>query len=208
MEYRQTVARTGNPRFPDWDYWGKPVPGYGDPGARLLLTGLAPAAHGGNRTGRVFTGDKSGDFLVKCLYHVGLANQSRSESLEDGLKLHRTYITPVLKCVPPKDKPTAQELSNCSDFLHRELGLLREVRCVMALGRIAFDQSIRLWKSRFSLRSRDFPFGHGEIFTLPDGRYLVASYHPSPRNVNTGRLTWEMMTTLLETAKELARTGP
>lgn len=207
VEYRQSVARTRNRRFSDWEYWGKPVPGYGDPGARLLLTGLAPAAHGGNRTGRAFTGDKSGDFLMKCLHHAGLANQPRSESLNDGLTLHQTYITPVLKCVPPRDRPTVRELDSCFRFLQQEFRLLGEVRCVMALGRIAFDRSFRLWKSRYSLKARDFPFGHGEVFGLPDGRSLVASYHPSPRNVHTGRLTWDMMTDLLETAKELAGIG-
>lgn len=204
VDYRQRVARTKNRRFSDWDYWGRPVPGYGDPRPRLLLTGLAPAAHGGNRTGRAFTGDRSGNFLMKCLYHVGIANQPRSESLDDGLRLVSTYITPVLKCVPPLDKPTAQELDNCSRFLSREFEVLAEIRCVLALGRIAFDRSFRMWKYRYSLNTRDFPFRHGAAYSLPDGRSLMASYHPSPRNVNTGRLTRKMMTEVLETAKELA----
>ncbi|MFQ6675857.1 MAG: uracil-DNA glycosylase [Fidelibacterota bacterium] len=204
VTYRRSVARTGNRRFPDWDYWAKPVPGFGDPGARLMLVGLAPAAHGGNRTGRVFTGDRSGDFLMKCLYRVGLANQTRSESLDDGLKVYGTYITPVLKCVPPDDRPLAAELDNCSHFLARELFLLDNLRCVVALGRVAFHRSFRFWQSRYPLKSKDFPFGHGKVHPLPDGRYLVGCYHPSPRNVNTGRLNERMMTGLLETARRLA----
>lgn len=205
VEFRESIAKKKRKQFHDWDYWGLPVPGYGQRSASLLLTGLAPAAHGGNRTGRVFTGDKSADFLVKCLYEVGIANQPNSDSLDDGLQLKDTYMTPVLKCVPPQDKPTAEELRNCARFLSAELALLGNVSCIMALGKIAFDACLRYFRQDFNFLMKDYPFGHGNEFLLENGIYLVGSYHPSPRNVNTGRLTQEMMIKLLDRVKGIVR---
>ncbi|MFQ6674487.1 MAG: uracil-DNA glycosylase [Fidelibacterota bacterium] len=207
VDFRQSISKTKRKKYINWDYWGKPVPGFGDPEARLLLVGLAPAAHGGNRTGRVFTGDKSADFLVKCLYEVGLANQPNSDSMNDGLRLNRTYVTPVLKCVPPGDKPRPEELSNCFSYFQRELDVLTSVTHVVALGRIAFRGCLKIWQARQSLRVKDFPFGHGKFYN-PDGQTtLVACYHPSPRNVNTGRLTHGAMIGLLKRVKKASGIG-
>ncbi|MEE9166782.1 MAG: uracil-DNA glycosylase [Candidatus Neomarinimicrobiota bacterium] len=203
VTFRQRISKEKRSQFKDWEYWGKPVPGFGNADSRLILVGLAPAAHGGNRTGRVFTGDKSGDFLVRCLYDVGLANQPDSNSVEDGLELKSIYLTPVLKCAPPGDKPTSEELRNCFQFFSSEIELLSSARCVIAFGRLAFDGCIRWWKTKIEMKSKDFPFGHGKFYDLPGKITLVASYHPSPRNVNTGRLTYPMMLRLLEKVKLL-----
>ena len=205
--FREEVAETKRKRFKDWDYWGKPVPGFGDTRARLLLVGLAPAAHGGNRTGRVFTGDKSADFLVRCLYDVSLASQPNSDHLDDGLKLYGTYMTPILKCVPPGDRPKSEELRNCSPFFEAELLMLDHVRCILALGKIAFDGCLRFWRSILALKVKDYPFVHGQSYDLGNGITLVASYHPSPRNVHTGRLTYEQMVAVLERTKRIAGLG-
>ena len=205
VEFRQAVAQKKRKQFEAWDYWGKPVPGYGEPGASLLLTGLAPAAHGGNRTGRVFTGDKSADFLVRCLHEVGIANQPNSDSLDDGLELMNAYMTPVLKCVPPQDKPKPDELKNCAHFLSNELILLKNVNCILALGKIAFDACLRFFRTQYDFLMKDYLFGHGNEYTLQNGIILVGSYHPSPRNVNTGRLTHSMMIELLERVKVIIR---
>ena len=204
-EFREAVARKKRKQFEAWDYWGKPVPGYGEPGASLLLTGLAPAAHGGNRTGRVFTGDKSADFLVRCLYDVGIANQPNSDSLDDGLELINAYMTPVLKCVPPGDKPKPDELKQCAHYLSAELILLKNVKCILALGKIAFDACLRFFRTQYDFLMKDYPFGHGNKFVLQNGLTVVSSYHPSPRNVNTGRLTHPMMIELLEQVKGIIR---
>ena len=143
VDFRTKIANEKRKQFKDWSYWGKPIPGYGDPKASLLLVGLAPAAHGGNRTGRVFTGDKSADFLIKCLYLEGLSNQPNSDSLDDGLELNKTFMTAVLKCVPPKDKPKALELSNCSKYFSSEMSLLSNVQIILALGKIGFDGCLK-----------------------------------------------------------------
>ena len=203
VEFRESIAQKKRRQFREWEYWGKPVPGYGDSNGSLLLTGLAPAAHGGNRTGRVFTGDKSADFLVRCLYEVGIANQPNSESIDDGLELFNAYMTPVLKCVPPMDKPKPNELLNCSQFLREELVLLKNISCILALGKIAFDSCLRYFRNQFHFLMKDYPFGHGNKYILENGIILVGSYHPSPRNVNTGRLTQPMMISLLEKVKKL-----
>ena len=185
----------------DWTYWGKPIPGYGDPQGEILLVGLAPAAHGGNRTARVFTGDKSADFLVNCLYAEGLANQPNSDSLDDGLELKNTFMTPVLKCVPPKDKPTSGELRNCANFFSAEMKLLKNIRIILALGKIGFDGCLKYFRQDYNLKMKNFPFGHDRKFVMPNGMILWGCYHPSPRNVNTGRLNFEMMGKLLRKIK-------
>jgi uracil-DNA glycosylase len=177
-------------------YWGKPVAGFGDIKATLLILGLAPAAHGGNRTGRAFTGDKSGEFLFRCLYDVKIANQSFSNNIEDGLKIHSTYITNILKCVPPKDKPSRKELYNCSQHLENEISNLKNLRVILTLGKIAFENFLLIYKKRYDIKKKFF-FKHGESYRLPDGKTLIASYHPSPRNVNTKIINIKMMKNLL-----------
>ena len=184
----------------NWNYWGKAVPGYGDPNAKIMILGLAPAAHGGNRTGRVFTGDKSADFLFKCLYHVGLANQPNSDHRNDGLKLEG-YITTAVKCVPPGDKPTADEKANCESFLVQEFSLLKRLQVILGLGKIGFDSCLRFVRNSHPLKMKDYKFGHGVRYELPNGFILFGAFHPSPRNVNTGRLTFDMMVGFLEQIK-------
>ncbi|MDP7196616.1 MAG: uracil-DNA glycosylase [SAR202 cluster bacterium] len=193
FEFRNKIAREKRKQFADWNYWGKPVPGYGDLNASLLIVGLAPAAHGGNRTGRVFTGDKSADFLMKCLHEAGLCNQPFSESLSDGLKLYDIFITPVLKCVPPQDKPTSVELRTCFKYFNKELEYLNNVKTVVALGKIAFDGCLKYFSQYQKIRKKDYSFGHNVKYKMDNGVLLLGSYHPSPRNVNTGRLTKKMM---------------
>tara|TARA_B100001029_G_C14974427_1_gene402170 strand:- start:215 stop:835 length:621 start_codon:yes stop_codon:yes gene_type:complete len=202
VDFREKIAKEKRKQFLSWDYWGKPVPGYGSISSELLLTGLAPAAHGGNRTGRVFTGDRSADFLMKCLNKVGISNQSFSNSLNDGLILKNTYMTAVLKCVPPQDKPKREELINCSKYLDRELRLLNNLKCIIALGKIAFDSTLKFFNKNKEYKMKDFPFGHGKKYILNNGIFLIGSYHPSPRNVNTGRLNEKMMVELFEEVKE------
>jgi len=201
VDFRKKVALEKRKQFMDWTYWGRPIPGYGDPKASLLLVGLAPAAHGGNRTARVFTGDKSADFLIKCLFKEGLANQPNSDSLNDGLKFNNIFMTTVLKCVPPKDKPTAEELSNCSYYFSREMEMLKNVKVILALGKIGFDGCLRYFKKDFDFKMKDFLFGHDKHYVLPNGKTLWGSYHPSPRNVNTGRMNEDMMRSLLKKIK-------
>jgi uracil-DNA glycosylase family 4 len=169
------------------------VPGFGDPRARLLVVGLAPAAHGGNRTGRVFTGDASGDWLYEALHRFGFANQATSVHRDDGLRLHDCYVTAAARCAPPDNRPTREELECCRSWLVRELALLDRVRVVVALGGIAREAWLRAsgWWDRLSPRERP-RFGHGAVATLPDGTVFIASYHPSRQNTNTGRLTREM----------------
>ncbi len=188
--YCRRIAEQRKPEFRAWTYWGKPVPGFGDPRARLLIVGLAPAAHGGNRTGRVFTGDSSGDWLYQALYRFGFANQPRSLSRDDGLDLRDCYVTAAARCAPPANRPTARELDRCRPWLKRELALLTRVRVVIGLGRIACDAWLKAsgWWDRLPSRERPV-FRHCEVTTLPDGTVFIASYHPSRQNTNTGRLT-------------------
>jgi len=202
VDFRTKVAREKRKQFRDWTYWGKPIPGYGDPKGELLLVGLAPAAHGGNRTARVFTGDKSADFLVSCLHAEGLSNQPNSDALDDGLELNNTFMTPVLKCVPPQDKPTAAELQNCAPFFRKEMELLTQVKVILALGKIGFDGCLKYFRHDFDLKMKDYPFGHDKQYVLPNGMILWGCYHPSPRNVNTGRMNFKMMTQLLRKLKK------
>ena len=181
-------------------YWGNPVTGFGDYNAKILILGLAPAAHGGTRTGRAFTGDKSGDFLFNCLYETGIANQSTSTNIKDGLKIKSTYITNILKCVPPNDKPNNNEINNCSSFLHNEIENLNKVKIIITLGKVAFDNFIRYYK-RDCLTNKKFVFKHGKKFDLLNGKILFSCYHPSPRNVNTGILNKNKMKKLFNKVK-------
>jgi uracil-DNA glycosylase family 4 len=184
------------------NYWGKPVPGFGDLKAKLMIIGLAPAAHGGTRTGRAFTGDRSGDFLFKCLYLAKISNQPFSNHLNDGLKLNSTYITNILKCVPPGDKPFIGELKNCSNYFDTEISNLKNLKVIVALGKVAFDNCIKFYKRNY-LINKKLKFKHGKKYNLPDGKILVACYHPSPRNVNTKIINIEMMKSLFLKVKKI-----
>jgi uracil-DNA glycosylase family 4 len=184
-------------------YWGKPVPGFGVLKAKLMILGLAPAAHGGTRTGRAFTGDKSGDFLFQSLFKTKISNQNFSENLNDNLKLNSTYITNILKCVPPKDKPLNQELMNCSNYFNKELENLKQLKVIVTLGKVAFDNCIKNYKKNFQINIK-YKFKHGEKYILPDSRILIPCYHPSPRNVNTKIINLEMLNELFSSAKKLA----
>jgi uracil-DNA glycosylase family 4 len=189
-EWCRHVARTRVRRFQDQEYWGRPVPGFGDPRARLLVVGLAPAAHGGNRTGRVFTGDRSGDFLFAALHRAGFANQPTSVARGDGLELRDCYITAVVKSAPPDNKPLPDEILNCRDYLVREWALLEHVHAVLALGHIGLDGFTDMLRAQGRLPSRGrLPFGHGLAHDLGDGLRLFCSFHPSQQNTFTGKLT-------------------
>jgi len=183
-------------------YWGKPVPGFGDLKARLMIIGLAPAAHGGTRTGRAFTGDKSGNFLFKCLHSAKISNQPFSNDLNDGLKLNSAYITNILKCVPPNDKPHINELSNCSNYFANEISNLKSLKVIITLGKVAFDNCIKFYKKNYLINKR-YIFKHGKKYNLPDGKILIACYHPSPRNVNTKIINFKMMKNLFIKAKKI-----
>ena len=202
VKFRNKISKKKRKQNIDDTYWGKPVTGFGDKNGKILILGLAPAAHGGTRTGRSFTGDKSSVFLFKCLYDVKIANQPNSDHINDGLKLKNAYITNILKCVPPGDKPTIQELNNCDKYFHEEIYLLKKLKIIITLGKIAFDNCIRLYKKNYSIKTK-FIFAHGKIYKLPDGKFLIASYHPSPRNVNTKVINTKMMKSLFMKAKKL-----
>ena len=184
-------------------YWGKPVTGFGDINAKLMIIGLAPAAHGGTRTGRAFTGDKSGDFLFKSLYSAKISNQDFSKNINDGLKLKSTYITNILKCVPPGDKPLNNELIKCSNYFIKELDFLKDLKVIVTLGKVAFDNCLKIYKKRFKMKKK-FSFKHGKKYLLPDKKILIASYHPSPRNVNTKTISVTMINHLFRKAKKIA----
>jgi len=203
VKFREKIAKEKRRQYIDEIYWGKPITGYGDQEARLLMIGLAPAAHGGNRTGRVFTGDRSADFLFKCLFQAGFCNQPISINRKDGLKLKNLYLTTALKCVPPGDKPTQFELKTCSQYFRREIQLLQKINTVVALGKIAFDACLNFYKEDYVINNKDFIFMHGGKYLLPDNKILVASYHPSPRNVNTGRINLNKMVKLLNIVKKI-----
>jgi uracil-DNA glycosylase family 4 len=204
VERREQVAREKVARFSDQIYWGKPVPGFGDPEARILVLGLAPAAHGGNRTGRIFTGDRSGDFLFASLYRVGLSNQPTSDAVGDGLELFGAYLSAVNRCAPPNNRPTPHERDRCLPFLERELSALRQLRVVVALGAFAWDGALRAL-SALGHPSRPRPrFGHGAEALV--GPFVVlGSYHPSQQNTFTGTLTAEMLDAVFRRARALAR---
>jgi uracil-DNA glycosylase family 4 len=204
-EYCAEVARVRRRAYRDWEYWGKPVPSFGDPRARLLILGLAPAAHGANRTGRMFTGDRSGDWLYRALHATGFASRPESVSRDDGLRLRGAYITAAARCAPPDNRPTRQELANCRSYLERELELLPDLKVVVALGKIAFDQYLDLLKSRRFIASRTpFVFGHNRQFSIGPGQpALISSYHPSQQNTSTGRLTEAMLLAVFENARSI-----
>jgi len=198
VDYREGVARTKRREFLGWQYWGRPVPGFGDPRAQLLILGLAPAAHGGNRTGRVFTGDRSGDFLYQALYKVGLANQPTSQNSDDGLKLNGAYVTAAVKCAPPDNKPSVDETSNCSGYLASEIDSLKDLKAILCLGQFAFNAVMRTIRNKYNLSQSSAKFGHGKVLRLGDGIPLImCSYHPSPRNTQTGKLTEKMFLSVL-----------
>lgn len=202
VAHRERVAREKVRRYRQEEYWGKPIPGFGDSRARLLIVGLAPAAHGGNRTGRVFTGDQSGDFLYRALYRSGFANQPWSSHAGDGLTLRGCYITAAVRCAPPDNKPTPDELCTCRPYLVEELHLLREVQVVVALGRIAFDAVLTAWREAGHPATTPRPaFAHGAAAELPGGVLLLASYHPSRQNTQTGRLTPAMFQRIFARAR-------
>jgi uracil-DNA glycosylase len=204
VEYREKIGREKRRAYMDCDYWARPVPGFGDPNARVLILGLAPGAHGSNRTGRMFTGDSSGNFMYPVLHRTGFANQPTGKQSNDGLVLTDAYITAAVRCAPPQNKPTPEEIGNCSAFLDRELDLLKSVRVVVALGRIGFDAYLNYLKRRGVIKSKaEYIFGHGVKYDLPDGRILLASYHPSNQNTNTGKLTEEMFTEIFREARRL-----
>jgi uracil-DNA glycosylase family 4 len=183
-KYITDVAKVKVKRYNDWDYWGKPLQGFGDPDAKLLIIGLAPAAHGGNRTGRMFTGDSSGDWLMKALHESGFANQPTSESKDDGLKLKAAYITAIVRCAPPDNKPEKQEIANCSCYLAEELKILKNIRVILTLGALAFNTYNAM------INVRGLKFIHGATYKLSE-KTLIASYHPSRQNTQTGKLTWD-----------------
>lgn len=202
VAWREQAAREKVARFRDWDYWGRPVPGFGDPEARVLIVGLAPAAHGGNRTGRIFTGDRSGDWLFAGLDRAGFANQPTSVSRDDGLRLTGAYITAIVKCAPPANKPLPEERANCLPYFKRELALLTDLRVIVCLGGYALDGLSRA----LGLKPRP-KFGHGAEFELAGGRTVLCCFHPSQQNTFTGRLTEPMMDDVFRRARELAGYG-
>ncbi len=204
VAWRELVAREKVARFRDEPYWGRPVPGFGDPAARILIVGLAPAAHGGNRTGRVFTGDASGDFLFEAMNAAGLANQAVGRRLDDGLALHDAHIAAAVRCAPPANKPTPEERAECQPYLVRELRLLGDVRVLVALGAIAWESAFRVIAVLTGDDARPRPkFGHGAV-ARAGGYVVVASYHPSQQNTFTGKLTQPMLQEVLGRARDLA----
>jgi len=205
VAWREEVARTKRRAYRDWDYWGKPVPGFGNPQARVLVVGLAPGAHGSNRTGRMFTGDASGDFLYPALYRAGFANQPAVSSRDDGLELHDLFITAVCRCAPPDNKITSEEALNCRPFLLAEISLLAHIQGVVALGKIAFDHVLQIYRSRGADYGKAV-FAHGALYRAGEGfPWLLASYHPSRQNTQTGRLTVAMFDAIWEKAAGLIR---
>ena len=215
VAWREEVARVKRKAYRDQEYWGKPVPGFGDPGARILVVGLAPGAHGSNRTGRNFTGDASGGFLYPALYRAGFANQPTAISRDDGLMLNDVYLAAAARCVPPENKPTLEELHNCQPYLEREIEILKP-KVIVCLGRIAFERVLRM----LSMRNPDWKFGHGALFSLNTdplitdslitdspgtAHWLLCSYHPSQQNTLTGKLTVKMFDEIWSKARELAQ---
>jgi uracil-DNA glycosylase family 4 len=203
VRYREAVARTKRAAFRDWDYWGRPVPGFGDPNARLLVVGLAPAAHGGNRTGRVFTGDRSGDWLYRAMYRRGFSNRATAVSRDDGLELQDAYIAAAVRCAPPANRPSRIEFARCQPYLEREVASLPNLKVVVVLGRVAMDAFLRVWQATGKEVPRPRPlFRHGARRALPPVT-LVTSYHPSQRNTSTKLLTEAMFDRIFQTARRI-----
>ena len=203
VNFRKKISTEKRKQYINETYWGKPITGFGDFNGKILFVGLAPAAHGGTRTGRVFTGDKSSDFLYKCLHNAKISNQSKSEHINDGLKLKKAYITTALKCVPPGDKPKKNELDNCFSYFNSEITSLKNLKVIVALGKIAFDACKYFYKSKHNFNDK-INFAHDKIYKLPGKIFLVGCYHPSPRNVNTGRINEKKMTNLFRKVLKLA----
>ena len=205
VEYRETIGREKRRAYIDQEYWAKPVPGFGDSNARVLILGLAPGAHGSNRTGRPFTGDQSGKFMYPILYKVGFASQPNAESLDDGLKLIDAYITAAVRCAPPDNKPTPEEIARCAPYLDREISALKNLKVVVALGKIGFDAYLAYAKRQgIAVKKSELVFGHAVEYKLPNGVTLLASYHPSNQNTATGKLTAKMFEEVFVRAKKIA----
>ena len=206
--YREQIGREKRRAYLDHDYWARPVPGFGDPEARVLILGLAPGAHGSNRTGRPFTGDASGKFMYPILFKTGFASQPNADSRDDGLRLIDCYITAAVRCAPPDNKPLPSELANCATFLDREVAALKRVKVVVALGKIGFDAYLNYLRRNGVLQSRaGYAFGHAATYGMPNGVSLLASYHPSNQNTATGKLTAHMFEQVFVKARELAGTS-
>ena len=201
VNFREEIAKKKRKEFFRQKYWGKGVPGFGDLRARILILGLAPAAHGANRTGRVFTGDKSASFLFKCLNKAKMTNKPDSVSLNDGLKIFDTYITCAVKCVPPGDKPNSTELKNCFKHLKEEISLLKNLKIILTLGQIAFESCLKF----FNLKKKDYKFTHGAFYNIDDKITIVSCYHPSPRNVNTKRIDEKKMLLVLNSIRKVIK---
>jgi uracil-DNA glycosylase family 4 len=205
VSYRQQIAREKRRAYRDWEYWGKPVPGFGDPDARVIILGLAPGAHGSNRTGRPFTGDASGNFMYPVLYETGFANQASATDRSDGLKLKDLYITAAVRCAPPDNKPLPQELARCAAYLDRELEGLKNAKVIVALGKIGFDAYLNFLRRAGHVQNKaPYLFHHGAGYEMPDGKTLLASYHPSNQNTQTGKLTRQMFVRIFKEAARLA----
>lgn len=202
VEYRERVAREKVKRFRNEEYWGRPAPGFGDDDPELLVIGLAPAAHGANRTGRMFTGDSSGDWLYKALYETGFANQPHSYAVNDGLQLMNAYVTASVRCAPPNNKPLPEEIANCRSYLEEEIRLFKRAGVYLTLGQIAFKNVCALFKMK------GLKFGHNQLHTLSNGRFLLTSYHPSRQNTQTGFLKWDDWLGVFKRAKELISHDP
>jgi len=203
INYIKKISSEKRKQYINETYWGKPVTGFGDRNAKLLILGLAPAAHGGTRTGRPFTGDKSSDFLFKCLFKTKISNLPYSLNLQDGLRLKSTYVTNILKCVPPEDKPMIEELNNCSEYFKSEISNLKNLNTIVTLGKVAFDNCIKFYKKNYKFPKK-LKFEHGKIHLLPNNVKLISCYHPSPRNVNTKIISEAMMLKLFKKAKKLS----
>ncbi len=207
VEWRENVAIEKVKRFQDEEYWGKPVPAFGDINGRLLIVGLAPAAHGANRTGRMFTGDRSGEWLYRALHKFGFANQAESVGRDDGLTLSDCLITAILRCAPPQNKPTTEEKENCFDFFQTEFDQMKNISAIVALGKIAFDGTLKMMKKIGHLEMDTKPiFKHAESYRLNRNITLIASYHPSQQNTFTGKLTQEMFDTVFQVARTVMET--
>jgi uracil-DNA glycosylase family 4 len=197
VAYLREVSNRKPKRYRDWDYWSKPLPSFGDPEARLLIVGLAPAANGGNRTGRMFTGDRSGEWLFGALYQFGFANQPNSSQKDDGFALSDCYITATIRCAPPKNRPLPEEIENCRPYFLKELDLLKKTKIIVPLGQIAFIQTLKSLRMQ-GLEIPPLAFGHGKIYPLPNGQMMITTYHPSQQNTQTGKLTKPMFHKIFE----------
>jgi uracil-DNA glycosylase family 4 len=201
-EYRARVGREKRRAYLEWEYWARPVPGFGDPNARIMVLGLAPGAHGSNRTGRPFTGDQSGSFMYPILHKMGFASQPTATHRDDGLELKDLYITATVRCAPPDNRPLPEEIANCAPFLDREIEALKNVKVIVALGKIGFEAYLNYLKRHGELKSKaGYVFRHGAKYTMPKGKVLLASYHPSNQNTATGKLTEKMFTEIFREAR-------